>query len=166
MTLTYMLTDLVEDERILRLFMVEKLVIFHPIKHIFIFICRFDILIVESSTDTNFQDKFSVRVIIHEPYFRVQALSTDIHAQESVSDFLRQRGNLPQDVVVKTVITAPFLLRDEWSTNEDSLSIITVPLLLFLATLRLLLLISLPVLKIGMELVDPLLVDLEKHNRV
>ena len=64
------------------------------------------------------------------------------------------------------MITAPFLLRDEWSTNEDSLSIVTVSLLLFLATLRLLLLISLPVLKIGMELVYPLLVDLEKHNRV
>ena len=65
------------------------------------------------------------------------------------------------------MILAPLLLRDQRTANEDALAVTSVALLLVtLALLGLLLLIFLAVLEVRVELVDPLLIDFEQHERI
>jgi len=74
-----------------------------------------------------------------------------------VSDLLSQCGDLSEDVIVQTTILAPLLLGDEWPSDEDSLAVPSVALLLLSLGL-LLLLILFSMLQIRVELVDPFLV--------
>lgn len=163
MVLIDVLTDLIEDQCSRRFIVVEFGVGFCSRKLIFILISCLDVLVIESSTNANFQDQLSISlavfIFVPKSYFAVEALGRDVQSCKTLTNFLNKLGNIPQNIEVEVSILTPLTLRDQWSFDENSAIISTT-------SSRLLFLILFFVFEVGMEFMNPFLIHSEKHDTV
>ena len=169
-----MLRNLVQDDRPLRFITAKKLWLLHFRDHLIVLVGCFDVFPEEGSTNTSLKNKDRLRVFIPHFDLWIEASLWDVHALESSTDFFNHLSNFFKNVEIEVAIAAPLPFMEGWPAKPDpSLLNVTSSLIILRLKSHLLLLLStwiigidLLVFELRVKLVDPLIVNPEKHYRV